>query len=257
MPSGRSSSRVTSHESRVTAFTLIELLVVVAILSVLAAILLPALQKAREQSRRALCASNLRQIGVAMHLYCDDWNDHFPIYDITDSHRVLWPYLGIRSLPVLARNHVMYCPSSMNKPIVVNDPDINRHRGGAFSVSLARPQYGYGYNAHLKISQASGDPIWSFTPPRNALKRGLVSSAPHVFWSTDAFSHRVDRNFSYIPAFRHGGGNWDGTSLHTNWERGEGFNAVFVDGHVEWVPFPKFIQWVNASWPSQNPFAWY
>jgi len=63
---------------RHAGFTLIELLVVIAILSLLIAILLPALSQARHQARRVACASNLRQVGVAIHLYADDFGDTIP-----------------------------------------------------------------------------------------------------------------------------------------------------------------------------------
>jgi prepilin-type N-terminal cleavage/methylation domain-containing protein len=61
-----------------TGFTLIELLVVIAILSLLIGILLPALSQARHHARRMACAGNLRQVGVAIHLYADDYGDTIP-----------------------------------------------------------------------------------------------------------------------------------------------------------------------------------
>ena len=60
-------------------FTLIELLIVVAIIAILAALLLPALGKAREQSKRAACASNLRQIALGFNLYADEDGGRFPV----------------------------------------------------------------------------------------------------------------------------------------------------------------------------------
>src|SRR5437773_441389 len=59
-------------------FTLVELLVVIVIVAMLAALLLPALVKAKEQGRTSVCKNNMRQIGLALILYADDNNDHLP-----------------------------------------------------------------------------------------------------------------------------------------------------------------------------------
>jgi len=68
-------------------FTLIELLVVIAIIAILAAILLPALARAREEGRRAACISNLKQLGLALHLYAQSFNEMFPVYS-----RIEWSW---------------------------------------------------------------------------------------------------------------------------------------------------------------------
>jgi len=67
-----------TRDRRQAGFSLLELLVVIAILALLIAILLPALSQARHQARRAACAGNLRQVGVAIHLYADDFGNTIP-----------------------------------------------------------------------------------------------------------------------------------------------------------------------------------
>src|SRR5579872_7473181 len=65
---------------RRSGFTLIELLVVIAIIAILAAILFPVFAQAREKARQATCASNLRQMGTAVMLYAQDYDEQYPLH---------------------------------------------------------------------------------------------------------------------------------------------------------------------------------
>jgi len=82
-----------THRERVSGFTLIELLVVVAIIAILAAMLLPALRRARESGRRTYCINNLHQIGLGIQLYQEDFSGHPPLY-LVDPERRTFGYPG-------------------------------------------------------------------------------------------------------------------------------------------------------------------
>jgi len=98
------------------AFTLVELLVAIAIIAVLAALLFPVLAKARERAKRAECVSNLRQIGVAIRLYLDDWNDTYPQAYRVDSVRIgRRPSLPQTMTAYVTDQAVWRCPSDIGE----------------------------------------------------------------------------------------------------------------------------------------------
>jgi prepilin-type N-terminal cleavage/methylation domain-containing protein/prepilin-type processing-associated H-X9-DG protein len=132
-------------------FTLIELLVVIAIIAILAGILFPVFSRSREQAKKAACMSNMRQIGMALMQYIQDWDETFPMGDPQAwGDRVIFNYpqdaccmgwsanpwwsAAARLMPYIKNASIWHCPSA---------PDTGQQAGwpeawpGAFPVNYA------------------------------------------------------------------------------------------------------------------------
>jgi prepilin-type N-terminal cleavage/methylation domain-containing protein len=104
---------------RSNAFTLLELLVVIAVISILAALLLPALSRSKEEGRRTFCMNNLKEVNTAIRLYADDWADFLPVLPNPNPYpngvgafykQLVKGYLGLTG-PASPTEKVFICPS--------------------------------------------------------------------------------------------------------------------------------------------------
>jgi len=137
-----------------SAFTLIELLVVVAIIAILAALLMPALSRAKAEGQRTCCLNNLRQIGVFMQMYTDDYRDTFPAHrnqglDTSDAEPSLTNWWGA--------NVVTYGGGRSN---LFHDPAITGkmlENGTAWQWNFDCNLVGYGYNGFFLGHHPYGD----------------------------------------------------------------------------------------------------
>ncbi len=97
------------------AFTLIELLTVIVIIGILAAILIPAASRVRQSARDIQCTANIRQYGVAIHLYTEDHNGIFPDTAGSSAHSNLVEYLNLKIKNATLKIHFIDCPVSYDK----------------------------------------------------------------------------------------------------------------------------------------------
>ena len=195
-------------------FTLIELLVVIAIIAILAAILFPVFSKAREKARQASCASNLKQLGLAARMYTSDWDEKF--FLVADAYcptnyRGCW-YVKVMVnndglYPYLKNKEIMFCPSAPNN--WPNSPwpcsyGFNKWLGPDFWGNRGLTLANIPYPAQTLMFADSDGIVWfPKDPPCCGGKPNRMQQKPPI---------------------PHGLGP----------RHNEGFNIVFVDGHVKW-----------------------
>ena len=229
---------------RLRAFTIVELLVVIGIITVLIAILLPALKNAREQARVVVCASNERQIYQFMCLYAADNRGVLPIPSFPEptwprypnvafrmdgyglynyAEGTLWPY--IRGGPDV-RQRLFLCPS--------DGPDRGVHLG---TTTVGAPgltrNYSYNFNEHL-TGTPTGAPVMTdhgMIPSWTGIKLPQIKGADHKLLVLEADD--PEGGFTPISTVNVGSdGQIQFVSLLSHRHFGHA-NQCFADGHVE------------------------
>ena len=200
-----------SNAKKRNAFTLIELLVVISIIAILAAILFPVFARARENARRASCQSNLKQLGLSVMQYVQDYDGTLPVLQRNSADTLISPFAPIE--PYFKSTQILVCPSA---------PTMKAAFPGIYSTQYGFPNYtdsaavGYAVRSVLR------------NDPNNSNFRTVkLDSLPFPSITCMLAETDFQNGVGYFYAST---GAWMKKDRHL-----DGSNYTYLDGHVKWL----------------------
>ena len=222
------------------AFTLVELLVVIAIISVLAAMLMPALEKAIESANQIACSSNLKQLALASQFYADENKNYLPnssqCFGNPPWPPMLMPYLDMELTTTQPTGGAFKCPSN------------------GYLTSASKPTASYGMNLQGLLYHGYYTPGWSMGQPGCCDYRIDRVSHPNAYVVLGDNNNR-DRAYYYQWLL-----TYDNFTSNPFKAHGEGGNLFWVDLHVSWQSQDELVAykwyWMFHSWKGcDSPFT--
>ena len=228
------------HRSNHKGFTLIELLIVIAIIAILAAILFPVFGRARENARRASCQSNLKQIGLGLLQYTQDYDEVMPFHSYGYVNASNNPGDWMDTIqPYVKSYQVLRCPSDSNTALPAFTNQVSSYAVNMVGNQEVGPPY---VGPFTHYSGNTGNPLVRVSQAMLPVPVTTIVMADND--DNTAFmnvQNWADLNQSYnkinssVTPRTLGGAKWSERHLDT-------INTLFADGHVKAVKLEFFVE---------------